>query len=92
MIHLTIKGVPVKMELDTGAAVSVISDQHWKMFGKTVVLEPYKRKQLQGYSEHEVKVVGQAQVDVGYGHQRHQPTLLLVAGNQRPPLFGRNWL
>ena len=41
-IHLTINGAPVKMELDTGATVSVISDQQWKkMFGKTAVLESY---------------------------------------------------
>ena len=51
-----------------------------------------KGKQLQGYSGHEVQVVRQVQVDVGYGHQRHQLTLLLVAGNQRLPLFGCKWL
>ena len=92
-IHLTINGASVKMELDTGAAVSVMSDQQWKrMFGETAALEPYKGKKLQGYSGHEVQVIGQAQVDVGYGHQKHQLPLLVVAGNQRPPLFGRNWL
>ena len=93
-IHLTINSAPVKMELDTGAAVSVMCDQQWKrMFGETVVLELYKEKPLQGYSGHEVQVViGQAKVEVEYGNQRYQLPLLVVAGTQRPSLFSRNWL
>ena len=92
-IHLTINSAPVKMELDTGAAVSVMCDQQWKrMFGETVVLELYKEKPLQGYSGHEVQVIGQAKVEVEYGNQRYQLPLLVVAGTQRPPLFSRNWL
>ena len=46
-IHLTINSAPVMMELDTDAAVSVMSDQQWKrMFGETVAQEPYKGKKL----------------------------------------------
>ena len=58
-IYLTINGAPVMMALDMGAAVSVMSDQKWKrMFGKTAALEPCKGKKLQGYSGHEVQVIG----------------------------------
>ena len=72
-IHLTINSAPVKMELDTGAAVSVMYDQQWKqMFGETVALELYKGKPLQGYSGYEVQVIGQAKVEVEYGNQRYQ--------------------
>ena len=93
-IHLTINSAPVKMELDTGAAVSVMCDQQWKqVFGETVALELYKGKPLQGYSGYEVQVIGQAKVEVEYGNQRYQLPLLVVAETQRPPpLFGRNWL
>ena len=39
------------MKLDTGAAVSVMCDQQWKMmFGETVTLKLHKGKPLQGYS------------------------------------------
>ena len=31
-------------------------------------------------------------MEVEYGNQRYQLPLLVVAGNQRPPLFSRNWL
>ena len=81
------------MELDTGAAVSVMCDKQWKrMFGQTVALKLYKGKPLQGYSGHVIQVIGQAKVEVGYGHQKCQLPFLVVEGNQRPPLFGHNWL
>ena len=57
-----------------------------------VALEPYKGKPLQGYSGHEVQVMGQRVVEVEYGHQKRQLPLLIVGGNQKPALFGRNWL
>ena len=81
------------MELDIKAAVSVMSYQEWKrMFGETVAIELCKGKQLQGYSGHEAQVIGLTQVEVRYGHQKHQLPLLVVAENQIPPLFSHNWL
>ena len=42
-IHLNLDKKPVRMELDTGAAVSVMSEQQWEsVFGKTKTLEPYE--------------------------------------------------
>ena len=88
-IHLTINGASVKMELDTGVAVSVMSDQQWKrMFGETAALEPYKGKKLQGYSGHQVQVIGQAQVDVGYGQQKASTT---IAGHDRKSETSTVW-
>ena len=52
----------------------------------------YQGKPLQGYAGHEVQVIGQVEVDVEYGHQKKQLPLILVAGNERPPLFGRKWM
>ena len=79
--------------MEVGAAISVMSDQQWKrMFEDTRALEPYKGKPLQGYAGHEVQVIGQVQVDIMYGHQRKLLPLLIVAGKERPPLFGRDWM
>ena len=92
-VHLKLNSTPTKMELDTGAAVSVMSHQQWsRMFGNTGTLEIYQGKPLQGYAGHEVQVIGQVEVNVEYGHQKKQLPLILVAGNERPPLFGRNWM
>ena len=53
------------MELDAGAAVSVMSDQQWEsIFGKTKTLEPYEGKPLQGYAGQELQVEGQARMNV----------------------------
>ena len=35
---------------------------------------------------------GQVAVDVEHGSQRKELSLLIVAGEQRPPLLGRDWL
>ena len=35
---------------------------------------------------------GQVTVDVEYGSQRKEPSLLIVVGEQRPPLLGYDWL
>ena len=92
-INLKLDQKPIKMELDTGAAVSVMSEQQWKAtFAESKPLNPYKGKPLHGYSGHEVQVIGQVEVDVEYGNQRKKLPLLIVAGQQRPPLFGRDWL
>ena len=48
------------MKLNTGAAVSVMSEKQWEeMFGKTKSLHPYEGRHLQGYSGHELQFIGQ---------------------------------
>ena len=42
--------------------------------------------------EHEVKVVGQVDVNVEYERQLVQLPLLIVEGEHNPALFGRDWL
>ena len=92
-VHLKLNSTPTKMELETEAAVSVMSHQQWsRMLGGTRTLEVYQGKPLQGYAGHEVQVIGQVEVDVEYGHQKKRLPLILVAGNERPPLFGCSWM
>ena len=92
-IHLNLDKQPIRMELDTGAAVSVMSEKQWEaVFGETKSLYPYEGRPLQGYSGHELQVIGQATVDVEYAQQTKQLPLLIVAGDQRPALFGRDWM
>ena len=55
---------PVQMELDMGAAVSVISEQQWKALTNGEPVKSYQSKPLRGYSGHEVRVVGQVDVNV----------------------------
>ena len=90
MVVLTINGQKTTMELDTGAAVSVISTQtktemfpQTKLTNSTLILTTYTGEQLE--------VAGQILVEVKYGRQVKQLPLYVVKGNG-PSLMGRNWL
>ena len=74
-VHLKLDRIPKTMELDTGAAVSVMSEQQWKEpFTKNKLLKPHIGKPLHGYSCHEVQVVGQLMVNVEYENQKNRTT------------------
>ena len=50
------------MELDTGATVSVMSEQQWRtLFTESKPLRQYKGKRLRGYSGYEVQVMDKSQ-------------------------------
>lgn len=78
------------MELDTGAAVSIISDHT-----RRTLFPELKLKEssviLKTYTEEPMKVVGQLHVKVKYGTQEQKLVLVVVEGSG-PSLFGRNWL
>ena len=83
----------MQMELDTGATVSVISEHEWKkLFSDTNELKLYIGKPLRGYSGKHLDIAGQATVQVIYEQQMTDLLLVIIAGMQRPALFGRNWL
>ena len=82
----------MQMELDTGATVSVISEQEWtQLFPATSNLKPYTGKPLRGYSGKQLDIAGQATVQVRYEQQVTDLPLIVIAGIHRPALFGRNW-
>ena len=73
--------------------VSVISEHKWKkIFFDTNELKLYKGKPLRGYSGKQLDIAGQATVQVIYEQQVTNLPLVIIAGTQRPTLFGRNWL
>ena len=91
-VHLKVNHNPLQMKLDTGAMVSVMSEHQWKTLTSGEPVKPYRGKPLRGYSGHEVKVVGQADVTVEYERQQVQLPLLIVEGEHKPALFGCDWL
>ena len=92
-VQVLINGKPVKMELDTGATVSVMSEKEWnELFQGTDELKPYTGNPLRGYSGQQLNVVGQSTVQVLYEQQLAELPLVVVAGTKGPALLGRNWL
>ncbi len=78
------------LEIDTGAAVSIISETtRHSCFPKLTL----KKSDiiLKTYTDQPLNVMGELQVNVSYGDQRAQLPLIVVAGNG-PNLMGRNWL
>ena len=78
------------MELDTGAAVSIISEKvYHELFGK-ILLKP-STILLKTYTNEAVHVLGEMDVKVEYETQSATLPLVVVKGTG-PSLFGKNWL
>ena len=89
-VEVRINGKPLSMEVDTGAAVSLISYKRLKR-----VLPRIKIKKttvvLRTYTSEIIPVSGEVQVNVAYGEQRKKLTLY-VTKEDGPCLLGREWL
>ena len=87
------EGKPVKMELDTGAPVLLMS---WSKFNSIFPghgLEPCDllNVPMQTYLGEPIRVKGQAQVEVCYEQQQVKLPLVVVEGDD-PSIFGCQWL
>lgn len=90
MITPTIDEQSIEMELDTGSAVSIISeDIYQQTFGKTQLDKPHSV--LKSYSGDVIPQAGTKRVKVSYNGQEKDLTLHIVKGGG-PSLFGRDWL
>ena len=78
------------MELDTGASVSIMSEEAWRRRFPKVPLEDSQIK-LKTYTIEALEIIGQALVEATYQVQTSKLPLQILKGNG-PDLFGRNWL
>jgi hypothetical protein len=90
VVSVVIDKCLIDMELDTGAAVSLVSEQTFKQHWPNKTLEE-STTTLQTYSGEDITVQGVVQVDVEYKNQNVTVPMFVVAGSG-PSLFGRNWL
>ena len=92
-VELTVNGALLTMEVDTGASVSLISDQTYRTTwtaAKRPPLQPSDTR-LYTYSGELIEVLGTISVTVCYKQQTKQLSLLVVP-TDGPALFGRDWL
>ena len=80
----------VNFELDTGASVSVISEETWKNDLNEIKLQESDIK-LTTYTGELLEVIGKVEVEVSYDKQSARVPLHVLKGNG-PSLMGRNWL
>ena len=79
------------MELDTGAAVSIISDATRKALFPTAKLQ-HSSVNLRTYTGEPIQVAGELLVKVQHGQQEAKQLPLIVVQGKGPSLLGRNWL
>ena len=90
---VNVDGVDLPMELDTGAAVSIISHRTYRTIwpdSKRPVLHPSTAR-LRTYSGEIIDILGSIHVTASYHNQSKQLSLLVVP-TDGPTLFGRDWL
>ena len=89
LVIVTIGGHDVTMQLDTGAAVSIIPEATYKSHLSKYTLT--ETKPLKSYSRDKLELLGQIRVPVKYESQTVTLPLVVAKGN-KVPLLGRNWL
>ncbi len=89
-VDLEVNGRVLTMEVDTGAAVSIMSEQAQRRTFPDVSLKQSSTK-LRTYTGEPMTVAGEMDVQVKYGSQSYKLPLLVVSG-KGPTLLGRDWL
>ena len=90
-VKLTLDNAPLEMELDTGAAVSIISKATYKQLWEvTPKLKPTTTR-LRTYSGQHLVVLGTLKVKVQYEAQQVDHQILVMDGSG-PSLFSRDLL
>ena len=88
IVPVLIDGKSVDLELDTGDSVMIIPNHVWSGVLAAKSLQQTDLK-LKSYSGHEFPVLGEAKVQVSYGHQQACLPVIVTAGDG-PALMGRN--
>ncbi len=89
-VDLELDGLHHRMEVDTGAALSLVSETTFKRLWPSQSLQPATTR-LKTYSGEPLQVLGRVQVRVRYANHSSELPLLVIQSDG-PSLFGRNWL
>lgn len=90
LITMSLGGTLI-FELDTGATVTVMSEQKFYEQFSNITLKPSSVR-LKTYTGESMEVVGEAEFDVSYADQGPKTLILAIVARKGPPLVGTNWL
>ena len=90
IVDVVVNDTKVRMEVDTGASVTIMPENTWKKLFPGQQLQPSSQR-LTTYSGEPLTVCGELPVVVKYQNQRCQLTLTVVEGTGSS-LLGRDWL
>ena len=93
VVHVSINDVPVEMELDTGAAVSLISTETYHSIMTKAAIAPLEKTNivLKTYTGQSIPVLGTTTIKARYENQEADLAIIVVDG-EGPNLMGRNWI
>ena len=90
-VELQVNDQPLTMEVDTGAACSLVPESAVATLLTSAELQP-TNVVLKTYTGEQIPVKGVLSVTVKYGQQSHRNLKLLVIQGSGPCLMGRDWL
>ena len=90
VIEFAVNGQALKMELDTGASISLISEEQYKQLQDVPTLEK-SSVILRTYTVENLSILESITMVATYNNQTNKLPLLVVKGNG-PNLMGRDWL
>lgn len=90
LVDLELDGKSLVMEVDTGACMSLVSEQTFNQLFPQKALKPTNTR-LSTYSGQPITALGEIEVVVTYQAQQVKLPLMVVTGTG-PSLLGRNWL
>ena len=90
-VQLTVDGKPISMQVDTGAAASLISQVTYSSLWDTPPPLTKSNTSLITYTGEQVSILGTLMTRALYKEQSHRLPLYVVKGNG-PSLLGRDWL
>ena len=88
---MSLNGSSTIFELDTGAAVTIMSEKKFRQLFPDQLLER-SSIDLKTYTGEPMNSVGQAEFQVSYSNQDSKSLPLVVVKGDGPSLLGRNWL
>ena len=90
MVELVLNGRTLSMQVDTGAAVSLISSATFNRLFPNATLSK-SGALLTTYTGEQIPLAGQTEVEVSHNKQCQRLTVYVTKG-EGPSLFGREWL
>ena len=93
VLDMSIKGIHVGMEFDTGASLSILSEKTYQDITQQTDFSPLEESQdtLKTYTGEVIKVLGITKVTARYDNQEQRLCIHVVKG-EGPDLMGRDWL
>ncbi|XP_062550332.1 uncharacterized protein LOC134215065 [Armigeres subalbatus] len=92
IVKVSVEGVELNMEIDCGAAVTVISLAVYRTYFSHIKVSKCNSR-LMVVDGQQLSIFGEISVKVMVNHTQHQVNLIILDCTRRfVPLFGRNWI